>query len=105
MDSIANFMGNIYISVFGFMSDIISIFLSPLDTLLSSIIPDYSNMGNYIQAFFDYFYDIFLWAISWFNIPKPAINLILGYISFRVLLFFGTLSYKLFIRWWGVLKA
>lgn len=98
-------MAQVYVSVFGFFATIINIIFTPIDSLISSIIPDYTNMSTYITAFFDYFRDIFLWAISWLNIPKPAFSLILGYITFRVLLFFGTLSFKLFVRWWGVLKS
>ena len=104
MDNVSNFMGSIYLSIFGFFSDIISIIFSPIDTLIATIIPDYTTMGTYISAFFDYFEDTFLWIISWFNIPKTAIGMILGYITFRIILFFGTLSFKLFVRWWGVLR-
>lgn len=104
MENVSNFMSFIYISIFGFFSDVVSIILSPIDSLISTIIPSYSSMGIYISGFFDYFEDTFLWVISWCNIPRGAISLILGYITFRILLFFGTLSFKLFARWWGVLR-
>lgn len=95
----------IYTGVFTLLNAIISIILTPLDLLLQSIIPNYSSMGTYISQFFSYFEDLFLFVLSWLNIPPIAIDLILGYIGFRVALFFGTMSLKLFIRWYNALKV
>lgn len=101
----SSFILTIYQGVFSIFNTIISILLLPLDALLENIIPNYSSMSVYVDNFFSFFEDTIYFVLSWFHIPTVAFDFILGYISFRVLLFFGTLSYKLFIRWYSALKV
>lgn len=96
---------NVYSAFFTLFNAILSVILSPLDLLLESVIPIYSSMSTYVANFFNYFEDIFYFVIGWLNIPPVAIDLILGYIAFRVAIFFGTMAFKLFVRWYNALKV
>lgn len=94
----------IYTGVLTIFNIFVDIIFAPIDALLMNVIPDYNSMSIYVSNFLSYFEDTFYFVVSWINIPKVAIGFILGYITFRVTLFFGTLAFRLFIKWYNALK-
>ena len=84
---------------------LLSILFAPVDIVLGNVIPSYNTISSYIDSFFNFFYDKFLFVIGWLNIPTGVIDLLLGYIVFRVALFFGTLTIKYFLAWYRALKV
>ena len=99
-----NLIITIYSGVLTVFNTILTVILSPLDALLSAIIPSYDSMSTYVLTFFNYFKDLFQFIIDWIHIPPLAIEFILGYIAFKVVLYFGTLSIKLLLKWYNALK-
>jgi len=90
--------------VLNMFTSILNIFLKPIDLLLSTIVPNYNDIIGFVITLLSYFRNTFLFFLNWIHIPSGAITLIIGYITFKITLFFGTLSYKLFIKWYHYIK-
>lgn len=83
---------------------IIQIVLTPIDSVLSVIIPSYAEISSNVVTFFNYIYNNIIFVLDWVHIPSSLVTIIIGYITFRVILYFSTLSFKLFIKWYNYLK-
>lgn len=86
-------------------SNLLSLLLKPIDLLLENLIPDYSSLSVNVVNLFNYLYSFIVYIFSWLHIPADAINILVLYLEFKVALFFGSLTYKLVVKWYHVLKS
>lgn len=98
-------MIEIFDHVLRFFTSIIDIILAPIDAVISTVIPSFSDISTNISNLLSYFYDTFLFIFQWIHLPSGVINLILGYIAFKVTVYASTLGVKLFLRWYRTIRG
>lgn len=83
---------------------VISVILAPIDAIISNVIPNFELINTHVLEFLNYFMNYFRFVMGWIHIPPIALDILVGYITFRVILFFGSLAYKITCRWMLVLS-
>lgn len=92
----------------GIMSLIISlvnIIMLPIDTLISSALPDLSNGINWINTFLNTCLTYIGWCIDFLCIPTDLINLVVLYLTFKLTYPLVVYTIKLAIKWYNALKV
>lgn len=90
--------------VLSFVSGLLTMLLSPIDTLIETALPDFSNVLSDFSLFIDEILGIIPWVLSWFNIPMYLLTLALTWLISKLLLLLGTHTFKIMLAWWRTLK-
>lgn len=95
-------------SVLGFLINLvfglISIILLPIDKLIVQNIPVLSDIIFYINRLIDFLIINVNWALSWFGLTPAILQIIVAYITFKILTPIGVHSIKVGISWYRSLK-
>lgn len=84
--------------------DLVSILLSPIDNIITSVLPNLSGAINAVGSLLSTMTQSIGWGISALGIPSSAISLLIIYYTFKLtapLLFY---TIKLAIKWYNSLK-
>lgn len=98
-------MTNFIVLILDLFNGLLTTLLRPIDSIIESFVPSFADISSNVSNLFNYFYNTFLFIINWLHIPPQVIALIIGYITFRVALFFGSLGIKLCLKWYHLLKS
>lgn len=84
---------------------IFTLILTPIDTIITALVPSWSSVSNNISQFLNYFYNQFLFVLNWLNIPSSAITLLIAYITLKLTLYLSTRALKIFLKWYDILRG
>ena len=76
-----NIVDSIVLYLLGIFSSFLSLILKPIDLLLSTIVPTYSDLSTNFITLFSYFRNTFLFILNWIHFPPELISLIIAYIT------------------------
>lgn len=89
--------------LFKLIISLVSLLLTPIDTLINSAFPSIASGIGYIGSFFDYIASIIGYVLSWFHLPTPLITLLVGYLTFKLTIPLAIHTVKLAIKWYHMI--
>lgn len=90
--------------IFKILIKLISILLTPIDSLITSLLPDVSLALNSIGGFLSQGFSLIGWGISALGIPQTAISILILYYGVKLTVPLAMYLIKLAIRWYNSLK-
>ena len=90
--------------IFKLIISLVSLLLTPIDSLINSAFPVIAEGINYINNFFNYIINIIPYILSWFHSPTAFVQLVVGYVTFRFTIPLAIHTVKLAIKWYDKLK-
>lgn len=90
--------------IFKLIISLVSLLLTPIDSLINSAFPSIADGIGYINSFLDYIGGIIPYVLSWFHLPTAFVTLVVGYITFKLTLPLAIHTIKLAIKWYDKLK-
>lgn len=97
-------IGKLLSGLFDLIIGLVNVLLAPIDSAISTALPDLSNALNSIASFFDYITSIVGYAVDASGLTDVSMALI---VSYWVFVLTGSLSINLFksaIKWYNALK-
>lgn len=86
--------------LFNFLTSIITVLLSPIDTFITNNLPDFSNVLASFSNFIDEVIGFFPWILSWFHIPGTLLIFVVGYYVFKLSSSAAISVLKLVLAWY-----
>lgn len=99
-DWLNSVVGELLTAITNFIYGMIGFFLQPIDNIITNYLPDFGNVLQMVNGFFDFIGDFVVWALSWFNIPTAFFLILIGWIVAKLLISFNIHVFKLVIAWW-----
>lgn len=90
--------------IFKLIIGLVSLILSPIDNLISSLLPDLDNALTAVANFFNLVGQSIGWAISTLGLSSEALSLIVLYFTFKLTAPIAFYMIKLAIKWYDKLK-
>lgn len=90
--------------IFKLIIGLINVLLAPIDSLISSALPDLAAGINAVGSFLSLCMQSIGWVLSVFAIPSGALSLLILYYGFKLTLPLAVSTIKLAIRWYDKLK-
>lgn len=90
--------------IFKLVISLVSLLLSPIDSLINSAFPSIAQGITYINNFLDYIGSLIPYILSWFHLPNYFITLVVGYMTFKLTVPLAVHTVKLAIKWYDKLK-
>lgn len=90
--------------IFKLVISLVSLLLTPIDSLINSAFPAISDAISYINSFLNYISSLIPYILSWFHLPNAFITLIIGYVTFKLTLPLAIHTVKLAIKWYDKIK-
>lgn len=90
--------------IFKLVINLLNILLSPIDSLISSTLPDLSTALNAFNSLIDYIISVIGFAVDMSGLSSTAISLIIIYFSFILLSRPVVYVVKLALKWYNTLK-
>lgn len=90
--------------VFNLVIGLVNVILLPLDTLIQTTIPGFSEVLNYVENLITMLLGFFPWILSWFNIPLVVLTWVASYYIAKFTLTLLIHPIKLALAWWRTLK-
>lgn len=100
MDNLGNFIINFIIDLFDF---IFSHTIAPILTFISSGIPNFSSGVDAISDVFDLIFSNIGWLFDFTGLSDFTIDLIIGYLIFKISALIFEKPIKLFFKYWETL--
>lgn len=88
---------------FKVVKSMISLVLLPIDTLISSLIPNLSNAIQSLTNFYNWILTFGLWVKSWLPFNDTFYSFFGAVVIFRITLYLGVHMIKLGLRWYRML--
>lgn len=86
--------------IFNFVFSLISTLLSPIDTLISSAFPSFSDILTSFGTFITNVLGVIPWVLSWFNIPMALLSFISYYFIAKLTTSVAIHEIKLILAWY-----
>lgn len=90
--------------LFNLVISLVSLILTPIDALINSAFPSIASGLGYITDFFNYIGGMMSWLLSWFHLPQAFLNLVVGYLIFKLTVPLTIHTIKLALHWYHILK-
>lgn len=90
--------------ILGFVADLVSFILTPIDLLINSSMPVYGDVLSLVQQFFDMILSFFPWILSWFNFPLSVLTFVSLYYIAKLTISAALHGVKLALAWWRTVK-
>lgn len=97
-------INSLIVGVFNLVISLVNVLLLPIDTLINSLLPDFANALNMVNAFLDFIISNVEWAVSWLGFNSTVITLFVAYTLFRVNGFLIVHTFKMAIKWFNSIK-
>ena len=79
---------------------LLSILLAPIDALISSTLPSFSDLLTSFGSFVTQILGVIPWVLSWFNIPVALLAFISYYLIGKLTLSLAVHEVKLVLAWY-----
>lgn len=89
----------------GVLSDIVDFILTPIDLLINAVLPDLTNVFQYIYDLFDIVFSSASWVVSLTGLSATAISLIIAYYTFKLTAPLLVYTYKLILNWYDKIRG
>lgn len=90
--------------IFKLVINLVTLLLSPIDSLITSALPDVSPALNAFNSLIDYVINFIAYCVDLTGLSSTAINLIIIYFSFTLLSRPVVYIIKLALKWYDTLK-
>lgn len=90
--------------IFKLVISLVSVLLTPIDSLINSAFPAIANGIFYLDLFLTYIGNLIPWILSWFHLPNAFLTLVVGYMTFKLTLPLAVHTIKLAIKWYNAIK-
>lgn len=90
--------------IFKIIIKLVSVLLSPIDDLISSLLPDVSTALGAIGGFLQTGFSFIGWGISALGIPQICVSILILYYGIKLTMPLAVYLIKLAIRWYNSLK-
>ena len=91
--------------IFKLVISLVSLLLSPIDSLISSSMPALSDGLNAVASFFNWVGNLMPWGMSWFALSSSVVSLFIAYMTFKLTVPLAINTVKLAIKWYDKLKV
>lgn len=95
---------SILTGIFKLVINLVNLILTPIDTLISSTLPDLSTGLNAVNSLIDYIISIIGYAVDMSGLSSTSISLIVAYFSFILLSRPVIYVIKMALKWYNALK-
>lgn len=95
---------SILTGIFTLVTNLVQILLSPIDTLISSALPNLQSGLNAIGSFLTLVSSSIGWVLSAFGLSSECLSLIVLYFTFKLTVPLTISTIKLAIRWYDKIK-
>lgn len=89
--------------IFKLIISLVSLILTPIDSLINSVFPSIANVLNTIDSFFSQILSFIPWILSWFHLPSYFITFVVGYWVFKLTVPLAIHTIKLAVKWYHML--
>ena len=86
-----------------FITAIISVLLAPINLLIDTTLPDFSNMLTNVSDAFNQVSLYFGWIIDATCLNSNVISFFILFMTFRVVFPFSVSAIKVIVKWWHAL--
>lgn len=86
------------------MISLVSILLTPIDSLISQYLPQLDSLINYVNQFFTYVSQFLGWIIDASFISQEVLSFIVIYYTFKLTFWIILWGIKSAIKWYNALK-
>ena len=86
--------------LFSFVFTIISVILAPIDAVISSAFPSFSDILTSFGAFITQILGVIPWVLSWFHIPAFLLAFISLYLIAKLTTSLAIHEVKLLLAWY-----
>lgn len=90
--------------VLSLLTSLLSIFLSPINTLISNFLPDFSDALTKVASFFTMCTGKIGWVLDSLLIDSETISLLVTIMIMKLTLPYLISSIKTIVKWWRSLK-
>lgn len=97
-------IGKILTGIINLIVSLVSILFTPIDNLISSLLPDLSNAFTAVGNFISICVSSIGWVIDAVGIPSELIALIVSYYTFKLTVPLLVYLVKLAIKWYDKIK-
>ena len=78
--------------------------LTPIDTVISNLIPGYSEASNYLNSFLSFIKNFEVWVISYLGLSPLVLTTVKATVTFVLTITLTVHSIKQAITWYNALK-
>lgn len=103
--SLLELLPNLFYSLISLILNFIALLLQPIDKIISSLLPDLSNIFTLIGNLLEIIFSQAGWAISFLGLSQTAVNLVVTYLIVSVTSSYSVYFIKLAIKWYNNLKT
>jgi len=96
-----DFLQNLVSVILVIFTTITNVILFPINLLINSFFPDFSNALTNISAVFQLGQTYMGWVISFLGVPAVLLSMVLAYYLFVITVTMGIWGVKLAIKWIG----
>lgn len=91
--------------IFDLVIFLVNVLLTPIDLVISSLLPDFSGFAVVLGQFFTYILQFIGYILDMLFIPRDVISLVCAYLIFKVTVSLFVYPVKLAIKWYNSLKT
>lgn len=95
---------SILTGIFSLVTNLVQILLSPIDTIISTALPNLQTGINAIGQFLTIVSSSIGWVLSAFGLSSECLSLIVLYFTFKLTVPLTISTIKLAIRWYDKIK-
>lgn len=90
--------------ILNFFSSILGALVAPLDSAISTYLPDVANLLETFASFISYILGFIPWVLSYFHIPAYILGVVVGWAIAKIWINLGAHTFKVMLAWWRTLK-
>ena len=90
--------------IFKLIIVLVEAILSPIDIIINSALPSVATGLEYVSNFFNYMLQFIPYIVSWLNLPRLFIELVIAYWTFKLTIPLAIHTIKLALHWYDKLK-
>lgn len=91
--------------IFGIITKLISILLTPINLLISNFLPDINSALVSIRQFFNIVFSGVSYCLDSFMITRTTINFLIAFWTFKLTFPLLVYIFKLIVQWYNNLKV
>lgn len=97
-------INKLLLGIIKLITSIVSVLLTPINSLVTAIIPDLTKYFNIIENLFEYMFQYVDWFIDALMINSDTISLVIICITARLTIPVAISTTKLAVKWYNQLK-
>lgn len=97
-------INKLLMGIFKIIISLVSLLLTPIDTLISQFLPGISDGLNMIANLIQQLCNVIPWVMSWLGLNSTVVGLLVGYLTFKMTVPLAVHTVKLAIKWYDKLK-